>query len=154
MIAVTLPGQEPILLEHAIFDLNGTLAVDGVIAEGVTERLSRLRAQLHCMVASADTHGTLLQIAERLGLETQRVGRGPEKAALVRALKGTGGVVAIGNGANDLEMFQEADLSIAVIAAEGASVKALVAADVVCRSGEDAIDMLLHTDRLMATLRP
>jgi soluble P-type ATPase len=153
---VTIPGREPFTLAHAIFDLNGTLAVDGVLAEGVATRLKRLCRQLHVIVASADTHGTLKSTTERLGVEARRVERGTEKAALLRALRGTGGggVVAVGNDMNDLEMFREADLAIAVLGAEGTAAAALVAADVICRSGEDAIDLLLHTDRLIATLRP
>lgn len=156
MIAVTIPGRERLALEHAIFDLNGTLAVDGVLAEGVATRLSRLGRQLHCVVASADTHGTLKSVSERLGVEARRVERGTEKAALLRELRdsGAGGVVAIGNGMNDLEMFREADLAIAVLGTEGTAATTLVAADLICGSGEDAIDLLLHTDRLVATLRP
>jgi P-type E1-E2 ATPase len=156
MITIAIPGREPLTLEHAIFDLNGTLAMDGVLAEGVATRLSRLGRQLHCVIASADTHGTLERVAEHLGVEARRVERGTEKAALLRALRGTGagGVVAVGNGMNDLEMFREADLAIAVLGTEGTATTTLVAADVICRSGEDAIDLLLHTDRLVATLRP
>jgi P-type E1-E2 ATPase len=156
MIVVEIPGREPLTLGHAIFDLNGTLAIDGVLTEGVATRLACLGRTLHCVVASADTHGTLASVAERLGVEARRVERGPEKAALVRALQegGGGGVVAVGNGINDLEMFHEADLAVAVLGSEGTAARTLVAADVLCRSGEDAIELLLSTDRLVATLRP
>lgn len=156
MITVTIPGRDPLTLEYAIFDLNGTLAIDGVLTEGVATRLSRLGQQLQCVIASADTHGTLASVAKGLGVEARRVERGAEKAALLRSLRDPhgGGVVAVGNGTNDIEMFREADLAIAILDTEGAVTTALVTADVVCRSGEDAIDLLLNPNRLVATLRP
>jgi P-type E1-E2 ATPase len=75
-----------------------------------------------------------------------------QKAALVRDL-GAASVVAVGNGANDALMLKEAALGIAVIEGEGASVAAVVNADVVCRSIRHALDLLLHPRRLSATLR-
>jgi len=62
-------------------------------------------------------------------------------------------VVAIGNGANDAAMLQEAALGIAVLGPEGLAAEALLAADVVVASIEDALDLLLRPHRLVATLR-
>jgi soluble P-type ATPase len=78
---------------------------------------------------------------------------GAEKAALVE-LFGSGRSVAIGNGANDRDMLREAALGIAVIGPEGAAAVTIAVADVVCRSIEDALDLLLDDQTLAATLRP
>lgn len=74
------------------------------------------------------------------------------KAAIVREL-GAEGCVCIGNGFNDIAMFGEAALSIAIMGKEGACGKLLTCADVVVTNALDAFDLLLRTDRLRATLR-
>ena len=63
------------------------------------------------------------------------------------------GCVCIGNGFNDIAMFGEAALSIAIMGKEGACGKLLTCADVVVTNVLDAFDLLLRTDRLRATLR-
>jgi len=55
---------------------------------------------------------------------------------------GAGRSAAVGNGANDAEMLAAAALGIAVIGPEGASTAALMAADLVCGSVTDALDLL------------
>lgn len=74
------------------------------------------------------------------------------KATIVREL-GAEGCVCIGNGFNDIAMFGEAALSIAIIGKEGACGKLLTCADVVVTNVLDAFDLLLRTNRLRATLR-
>ena len=101
---------------------------------------------------------TLAQHAATLQQEggivhVQRVTTGGEKAAYVLAL-GPEQVVALGNGANDVAMFQLVRLGIAVCGAEGVATAALQAADVVAPSPERALDLLLFPRRLTATLRP
>ena len=61
--------------------------------------------------------------------------------------------MVIGNGANDVLVLEGAALGIAVIGPEGASSAALRAADVVCASIVDALDLLLEPRALTATLR-
>ena len=92
-------------------------------------------------------------MATQLGVQLFVVDDGAEKAALVERL-GAAGCVAIGNGANDVAMLERAALGIAVVGPEGASGRALLAADVVCRSVLDAFDLLLDPRLLVATLRP
>ncbi|MFZ5976018.1 MAG: hypothetical protein ACOYU3_11630 [Bacillota bacterium] len=61
--------------------------------------------------------------------------------------------VCIGNGSNDIGMFQICALSILIIGDEGCSVKALMVADIAVKSIVDALDMLNHPQRITATLR-
>jgi len=75
-----------------------------------------------------------------------------QKADYVRAL-GAPNVAAIGNGANDVDMLKAAALGIAVVGHEGTAYEALAAADVVTHNIFDAIELLLHSKRLIATLR-
>ncbi len=100
MIELTIPGWGDFALEHLVLDLNGTLAVDGMLLEGVAERLERLRPQLEIHLVTADTRGTQSTIEAELKVTTTRIKAGHEreqKANLISQL-GPERVVAIGNG--------------------------------------------------------
>jgi len=62
-------------------------------------------------------------------------------------------VAAVGNGRNDAPMLERAALGIAVAGTEGLACDALQAADVVVHHAVDALGLLLHPKRLIATLR-
>jgi soluble P-type ATPase len=151
-VVVPIPGREPLTLTHLVLDVNGTLSDRGVLIDGVAERIERLRGRLEVLIASADTFGGVDELAAGLGVDVLVVADGAEKAALIDRL-GAATSVAIGNGANDVPMLERAALGIAVIGPEGASGRALAAADVVCRSTLEALDLLLDPTRLVATLR-
>jgi P-type E1-E2 ATPase len=158
MIALDIPGRGSMRWEHLVLDLNGTLALDGSLIEGVAERTAILALNLRIHLLTADTHGTGQGIAGRLGVPCHQLAALPgesERMSKQRFVEGLGAdrVVAIGNGANDAGMLEAASLGIAVLGAEGAAVGALVAADVVAPSVADALDLLLHPQRLLATLR-
>ena len=61
--------------------------------------------------------------------------------------------VCIGNGRNDRLMLKSAALGLAVVLAEGIAGETIPAADVISRSINDALDLLLNPLRLTATLR-
>lgn len=161
MLRIDVPTRGALTLEHLVCDLNGTLAEDGLLLAGIADRLAQLNQTLHIHVLTADTYRTL-ETAQREALMTmvgseqprwERISDGADKAAYVRTL-GVEHVVAIGNGVNDVEMFEAVALSILVMGSEGAAVRALLAAEVVAPSPLVALDLLLHPKRLAATLRP
>ena len=61
--------------------------------------------------------------------------------------------MCVGNGFNDVLMFGPAALSVAVIEKEGTFAGLIAHADVLTTSILDALDLLVRTDRLRATLR-
>jgi P-type E1-E2 ATPase len=155
MIALEIPGFGPLEFRHCVCDFSGTLSVDGRLLEGVRERLGRLAESLEVHVLTSDTHGRARQALEGVPgtlhvLEGER--HELQKQQYVARL-GAEGVVAVGNGNNDVPMLQAARLGIAVCDAEGCSVAALTAAAVLVKSPLDALDLLLHPKRLTATLR-
>ncbi len=152
MIRIEIPQRGTIELEHVVFDINGTLAVDGVLLPGVTERLKRLGQQLTIHALTAGTHGNLDELQKMLELPLHKIGTGEEKTRYVQQL-GPEKVVAIGNGMNDVGMLRLAALAIAVLSQEGVATGALQAADVLVTSPVDAMELLLKPKRLIATLR-
>ena len=155
MIRLDIPGRGILELEHLLLDLNGTIALDGEVLAGVPERLAALSESLAVVLVTADTQGRATAIAGQLRVGLVLVTPGDEadqKRSLVERL-GAGRVVAIGNGANDAGMLQAAALGMAILGTEGLAEEALRAADVVMASILDALDLLLHPRRLVATLR-
>ena len=145
----------PLSLEHLVLDVNGTIAAGGALVPGVAEAVEALAAALHVVAVTADTHGTAARLRDALGIEVRVIEAGAEaaqKLAIVREL-GSERVVAIGNGANDVEMVRAAALGVAVIGAEGAAGKLIASADIVTTSILDALALLSQPARIVATLR-
>jgi P-type E1-E2 ATPase len=155
VIEIKVPGRDVYRLEHLVLDVNGTIAVDGQLIEGVAERLTELRDSIQIHMVTADTRGRQGTIDAQLGMEATRVSPGNEavqKAAFVTEL-GSEGVCAVGNGAIDAGMLREARLAVVVLGEEGLAVEALDAADVVVPHINAALDLLLAPLRLVASLR-
>ncbi|HXF97501.1 MAG TPA: HAD family hydrolase [Gaiellaceae bacterium] len=151
-IRVELPGAGALALEHLVLDLNGTLTDRGRLLDGVAARLAELARRLDVHLLSSDTFGTLGAVADALGVEATAAATGADKVRVLERL-GAERCAAIGNGANDAGMLAAAALGIAVVGPEGAAGSALRAADVVCRSILEALDLLRDERALVATLR-
>jgi soluble P-type ATPase len=155
MIRNEIPGFGRIELDHLVMDYNGTLAVNGNLLPGVAERLKILANDIVIHVITADTFGRVQGALEGLPCKISILGKDSQdvgKLSYIRDL-GSHRTVCVGNGRNDRMMLEAAALGVAVILGEGASRETIMAADVVCTSINDALDLLLHPLRLVATLR-
>ena len=155
MIELNIPGRRTLRLKHLVADVNGTLAIDGVLIEGLAERITSIQDRLHVHLLTADTHGRQATIDRRLSLTATRLAPGNEqkqKRDYVEKL-GAEYVVAIGQGANDAAMLEAAALGICIISAEGAAVESFLAADLLAPDIMTALDLLDRPQRLVATLR-
>lgn len=153
---ISIPGRGQYQLHHLVLDLNGTLALDGRLLEGVADRLHVLGKNLLPVILTADTHGGASQVRAELGVEVVVLEAGRDEAVQkLEAVQRLGAerVVAIGNGANDALMLKEAALGICVLGSEGTAAEALLAADVVATDICGALELLLNPQRLVATLR-
>ncbi len=155
MIVIDIPGFKRLEIAHLVLDFNGTLAVDGVLLPGVAERLTALADRVAVHVVTADTFG---KVEDQMAAVPCRISvlrsdaQDREKRDYVGRL-GVGRVMCVGNGRNDRLMLEAAALGVAVVLREGAAAAALMAADVVCRDIQSALDLLSHPLRLTATLR-
>jgi len=155
MIELIIPGRGQIQIEHLVSDVNGTLALDGRLLEGVARVLTTLMKRLKIHLLTADTHGQQDKIDRQLGLNAIRIPPGGEaeaKAKYVRQL-GPSSVVALGQGANDSGMLQEAAIGICVLSTEGLAVEALQAAEIVAPDVLSALALLNNPMRMVASLR-
>src|SRR6266480_7316280 len=152
MIRIDIPKRGIIELQHAVFDVNGTLAVEGIPIQGVVDRLQVLAKQLSLHALTASTHGNIADLERKLGFPLHLIATGEEKLRFVEQL-GPAGVIAFGNGRNDCAMLRVAAIGVAILAGEGVAIDALQAADVLAPGPVDAIDLVLKPKRLIATLR-
>ena len=152
MLKITIPGRSDLRIQNAVFDFNGTVAKDGRLAENLIELLAQIKKDVSVYILTADTYRTVRVECEGLDIPIETIGAGIEKKEFVREL-GASHTVCIGNGINDVGMFEISALSIAVIGEEGCATKAAVAADILVRRIEDAFALLLRPARITATLR-
>lgn len=155
MIEMNIPGRGVLQIEHLVCDLNGTLAVDGKLLEGIPRLLKTLSDRLTIHILTADTRGNREVIELQSGVPLISIPRGEEsrqKAAYVEKL-GTQKVAAIGQGANDALMLQAAAIGICILSPEGTSTEALNMADVVVPDIYRALELFEKPLRLVASLR-
>lgn len=130
MITITLPRTETIQLEHLIFDVNGTLAVDGHLIKDVWAIIQSLQKKIQIHLLTADTHGKQAKIDKQLDIKAVRIKKGQEaeqKAQYINLL-GSQRTAAVGQGANDRLMLKEARIGICVVSPEGTAAATLMEA--------------------------
>jgi len=155
MIELSIPGRGNLALEHLVMDVNGTLAVDGILLDGIAKRIGALRNRLTIHLLTADTHGRQAVIDQLLNLQAVRIHPGDEagqKADYVRQL-GAENVAAIGQGSNDAQMLKAAALGICILSMEGLAVETLNAADLFMPDILSTLDLFEKPLRLIASLR-
>ncbi len=155
MFTVDIPGFGEVKVEYLVSDFTGTLSVDGVLLPGVEDRLNRISEFMQVQILTADTFGKAREALEKVNC-TVAILTGADhdlqKEAQVKDL-GPEQVVALGNGNNDRKMLSAARVGIAVVEGEGCAVEAIQAANILVRSAQDGLDLLLNPKRLKATLR-
>jgi soluble P-type ATPase len=155
MITSDIPDFGQLELHHLVTDYNGTLALDGRLHAGVAGRLKELAHDLTIHVITADTFGHARSQLAGLPVQLTIIGAEDQAGAKLRYVQGLGAnqVVAVGNGRNDRKMFGAVALSIGLMQEEGLARAALLEADIICTSVQDALDLLANPERLKATLR-
>ncbi|WED25220.1 HAD family hydrolase [Vibrio sp. DW001] len=155
MININIPGKGDCQVKSLVLDFNGTLARDGELLAGIESRLTVLSALLDVYVVTADTFGSVREMVNHLDVTVHILEKGDEtqgKLDFINHLQPEN-VCAIGNGQNDAAMLKAANISIAVIGSEGVSTQALLSANVITHSIDEALDLLIKPLRLKATLR-
>lgn len=155
MIKFEIPGYGNIELDNLMLDLNGTMAIDGVLIAGVKERLNALSELLDIYVVTADTFGTAKISLKGVKCEILILEENNQQKQKWQYLKEVGAsrTVAIGNGMNDLMMIERSELGIALIQQEGCAAETILKANLIFTSINDALDILINPLRLTASLR-
>ena len=155
MIEVVVPGVGKYIFKYLVCDYNGTLAVDGSLITGVADLLIKLSKKLEIFIVTADTFGVAKDHLEGLPVKLSVLNNKNQDILKNKFIENLSfnNVVAVGNGRNDLLMLKNAKLGIAIIEKEGINVNSFLNSDIICKSPIDALELLLNTKRLIATLR-
>jgi P-type E1-E2 ATPase len=155
MIELNIPGRGRLQLEHLVCDVNGTLALDGTLPVGMVRTLNALKDRLMIHIISADTLGNLQSVERQLKIHAIRINpqeEAEQKAAYVREL-GAEQVAAIGQGANDAQMLNEAAIGICVLSLEGTAIETIMSADLVMPGIFEALELFDKPLRMVSSLR-
>ena len=152
---ISIPGRGEYLIKHLILDLNGTIALDGELIEGVAERLNQLGRLLNICVITADTRGNARHLLKNLKIKLHKIEKGEESAQKQELVlqMGKDESVSMGNGLNDVALLRESAIGICILGKEGAAKEAVLVSDLVITDINDALDLLIKPERLVATLR-
>ncbi len=155
MIKIDIPGRFSVNLKYAVFDMNGTLTVDGKISEKVKEKIKLLSEKLKIFILTADTFGTAKDIFKNLPVILNIIDKKNGQDSKLQFIEkiGSKNCVAFGNGFNDIKMLAEAAIGICVIGEEGACSKTILNSDICVYNIISGIDLLLNKKRLIASLR-
>lgn len=151
-ILIRIPGFPDTRIQNLLLDYSGTLSRDGILMDGVADRLRALSQSLRVVVATADTFGKARGQLEGLPVEIVFIRDGRDKRKLLGEL-GETETASVGNGRNDVEMVRASALGIAVVGPEGCSGELIASARIVCRDILDCLDLFLEPLRITATLR-
>jgi soluble P-type ATPase len=155
MFELDIPGFGHIRLEHMVSDFTGTLSVDGRLMPGVKEQLNRISEFMKVHILTADTFGMAKAELDGINCEVHILEGNDhdiQKEDYVKRL-GADKVIAFGNGNNDRKMLEAGKIGIAVFLKEGCATDAIISAHIMVTSASDALDLLLNSKRLKATLR-
>jgi soluble P-type ATPase len=154
MISILRPGQEPLEVEFILLDFEGTLASDQRVHPKAKDKINLLSKRVKIYILTKGQKETAGETLGKIKAEIVYVTEGKAsegKLNLLRQLPAPR-TVAIGNGADDVSMIEEAGFGICVISREGTSAEAMTKADLVVANVLDAFDFLLKPLRQKATL--
>lgn len=155
MLNFLIPGHDNVKIENILIDFNGTLAVDGILHEGIADKLAELSKIVDITVVSADTNCTIKEQLKNVPIEVRAFdGKNvsEEKKNILRQLNPVRTAV-IGNGFNDHKMMREARVAIGVMGEEGIYSSLFSFTDICVSSIHAALDLFLKPNRIIATMR-
>jgi soluble P-type ATPase len=154
MIAIQRPGQSDLQIEFILIDFEGTLASDRRVHPKAKDKINLLSKRTKIYILTKEEKERVEEVLRKVKAEIIYLTEGEpsqKKLNLLRQLGATR-TAAVGNGADDGPMIEEAGLGVCVIGKEGASSEAVKNADVVFTDILDALDFLMKPLRQKATL--
>jgi soluble P-type ATPase len=154
MIILQRPGQTSLEVEFILLNLEGALATDRRIHPKVKDKLNLLSKRTSIYILTSAEQETTREILKKVKAEIVYFKEGEVSQGKLNLLRqlGTAKTVAIGNGADDVLMIDEAGLGICIIGVLGTSGEAIKKADVVFTDILHALDFLLKPMRHKAAL--
>jgi len=148
-----IPEGEPIEINTIVLDLNGTLAVKGIVAEKTKLLIRELKnLDYKVVLISGDIRGNAKTIANELEIELLLGKNSAEKALRMQSFSKEN-TAAIGNARIDIGTFENSILSVATLQSEGIHTGILKHVDIIVPSIDDALNLFIEKKSIEGTLR-
>jgi soluble P-type ATPase len=154
MIHIQRPGQESLEIDFILIDFEEAFASDRRVHPKAKDKVNLLAKRAKIYILTKEERECVEEVLKKVRAEIVYLTEGEssqEKLGLLRELGATR-TVAVGNGADDGPMLEEAAFGLCVIGKAGASSETVKNADVVFTDILDALDFLLKPLRQRATL--
>ena len=158
-IVVDIPGFGRREIRTIVTDYTGTHSCGGKMTDSVKIALCKLAAFVDIHVLTSDTFGTVRKELDGIPVTIhilEGTDHDMQKSEYVRRI-GASSTAAFGNGNNDRLLLEavknEGGLAVAVDNGEGCALDTILNANLVIHGSENALMLLLDTNRLKATLR-
>ncbi len=150
---IEIPKGETIEINTIVLDLNGTLAVKGVVSEQTKQLIHKLKTlNYRIVLISGDIRGNAKIISDELGIELFLGATSLAKAEQMKQFdKET--TASIGNARIDIGTFENSKISIATMQSEGIHTGILRYVDILVPTIEDALSLFIDIKSLAGTLR-
>ena len=150
---IEIPKGKTIEINTIVLDLNGTLAVKGIVSEQTKKLIHKLKElNYRIVLISGDIRGNAKIISDKLETELFLGATSQEKAEQMQQFdKET--TASIGNARIDIGTFENSKISIATMQAEGIHTGILNYVDVIVPTIEDALSLFIDIKSLAGTLR-
>ena len=152
---INVPQTGKYDIENIVFDYNGTIANNGIIIDGVLEKIVDLSKSFNVHIITADTFSTVRESFKGTNVNINIIDKdyGSEQKEKFIDKLGFDKTIALGNGRNDELMLKKSIISIAVLNDEGVSVKAINSADFLIKDINNFFEMIYDTNKMIAILR-
>ena len=153
MITIQRPGQSPLEIEHLLIDFEGTLASDRRVHPKAKDKINLLSKKTKIYIFARSEREIVEIVLRKVKAEILYLPDGSASQTKQELLTRLGRekTAAIGNGADDASILQEAALGICVLGREGAAGESLCKADLIVTDILHALDFLLKPLRQKAT---
>lgn len=146
-------GIGNIEINTIVFDLNGTLQVNGAISPQIKPKLKQLsQVGIELIIFTGDARGNAANIADDLCIDFIKTANSKEKEKEFLKFD-TNTTAAVGNARIDIGMFKHARVSVATLQAEGIHTDILKYVDILVPRIEDALDFFIDKKTFNATMR-
>ena len=154
MIFIQRPGRDPLEIDFILIDFEGTLAHDRRVHPKAKDKINLLSKRTKIYILTKGEKEIVEESLKKVKAEIVYLREGESSQGKLDWLRplGAARTVAVGNGADDVLMIEEAGLGICIIGREGTSAEAMKKADLVFSNVLDAFDFLLKPLRQKATL--
>ncbi|MBS3168274.1 HAD hydrolase family protein [Candidatus Woesearchaeota archaeon] len=145
--------KEVLNIDTLVLDLNGTLTTNGKLLKGTKEKINKLKKlDYNIILFTGNQRKNGNEICSLLGIKCIIAETSKDKEKEMKKLN-IKTCASIGNARIDIPTFKYSRLAIATLQSEGIHKDIIKYVDIIVPSINDALDLFINKDSLIATLK-